>query len=131
MKNSTSPPDTVTNANADSNKKNKKNNNNNTATTLVTLEELYSEAGLTYQPDQATNNNNNDNDANTDSNEIVMLNQQRYECPSCMEEYPFEDVTALSLCKHYYCNTCYHQYLRIQISEGNLLSSIKSNLALN
>lgn len=43
--------------------------------------------------------------------------EKRFECPSCLDEFTVEEMTAMS-CGHFFCNPCFSNYLTVQIAEG-------------
>lgn len=44
--------------------------------------------------------------------------EKKIECPSCLDEFGVENMTAVT-CGHFYCNSCYTNYITVQIAEGS------------
>ncbi|KAK2719985.1 hypothetical protein QYM36_004032 [Artemia franciscana] len=43
------------------------------------------------------------------------------ECALCLDEYPSDQMTSLSSCEHRPCQSCFTQYLKIEISESRVI----------
>jgi len=48
---------------------------------------------------------------------------KKYECLSCFEDFTFDEMTVLG-CRHFFCNECYFNYLKFQITEGGLIEEL-------